>query len=272
MATAERDYYELLGVARDGDRGRDQEGLPEARARAAPRRLAGARRSGALPRGRGGVRGALEGRDAPALRPLRPRGPAARRLPAERLRLLATSPTSSPRSSATTCSAQPRRPRARRRRRRRGRDRARRGVHRRDADGRGRGRGRVRACGGDGAEPGTEPVTCPTCGGTGRCSRSRAASSASSCARRPARTAAAPAAWSRHPAPMCDGAGRALEEQELEVEIPAGHPRRPAHPAPGEGHAGAHGGLPGDVYVLGARRPRPALRARGQRHLLARST
>ena len=35
MATAERDYYELLGVERDGERRRDQEGVPEARARAA---------------------------------------------------------------------------------------------------------------------------------------------------------------------------------------------------------------------------------------------
>ena len=36
MATAEHDYYELLGVRRDADDADDQEGVPQARARAAP--------------------------------------------------------------------------------------------------------------------------------------------------------------------------------------------------------------------------------------------
>ena len=64
MATAERDYYELLGVAAGRERRRDQEGVPQARARAAPGRLQGAGRAGALPGRRRGVRGALQDRDA----------------------------------------------------------------------------------------------------------------------------------------------------------------------------------------------------------------
>ena len=83
MSTTQRDYYEVLGVSRDGERAGDQEGLPQAGARAASGRLGAPRRRGALPRGDRGLRGALEPRDAPALRPLRPRRAALGRLPAD---------------------------------------------------------------------------------------------------------------------------------------------------------------------------------------------
>ena len=72
----ERDYYEVLGVARDASDARDQEGVPAARPRAAPGRLGRARRGGALQGGRRGLRGALELRAAGGLRPLRARGAA----------------------------------------------------------------------------------------------------------------------------------------------------------------------------------------------------
>ncbi len=84
-----RDYYEVLGVGRDAERGRDQESLPPARAGAAPRRQR------PRPRGRGevqgggrGLRGPLRRRAPPDLRRLRARGPALRRIrPGRRLRL-----------------------------------------------------------------------------------------------------------------------------------------------------------------------------------------
>ena len=44
LMSTERDYYELLGVARDADDADDQEGVPPARARAASRRLRASRR------------------------------------------------------------------------------------------------------------------------------------------------------------------------------------------------------------------------------------
>ena len=86
MATTDRDYYELLGVPRDAD---------DATIKKAFRRLArelhpdvsdGAGRRGALPRGDRGVRGAVELRDARALRPLRPRRAPLGRLHADALR------------------------------------------------------------------------------------------------------------------------------------------------------------------------------------------
>ncbi len=55
------------------------------------------------------------------------------------------------------------------------------------------------------------------------------------------------------------GAGGALEERTLDVEIPAGIHDGQRIRLSGEGHAGALGGQAGDVYVRGpvsARRPR----------------
>ena len=104
-------------------------------------------------------------------------------------------------------------------------------------------------CGGDGAEPGTEITTCPTCNGSGRLQQvtrsvfgefvrtqtcptapARAAGSSSRAA-----SAAAPAASSR--------SGRST------VEIPPGIHHGQRIRLTGEGHAGLVGGRAGDVYV-----------------------
>ena len=47
-ASVARDYYAILGVRRDASAGRDQAGVPQAGARAAPRRQPGRRGAGAL--------------------------------------------------------------------------------------------------------------------------------------------------------------------------------------------------------------------------------
>ena len=79
-----RDPYEVLGVAARRRRDPDQEGLPQARARAAPRRQR-ARPSGRgeVQGGRGGLRDPLRRRSSRDVRPLRPRRPALRWLRAE---------------------------------------------------------------------------------------------------------------------------------------------------------------------------------------------
>jgi len=51
------------------------------------------------------------------------------------------------------------------------------------------------------------------------------------------------------PCTGCGGAGRTLEETELEVEVPAGIQDGQRIRIRGAGHAGASGGLPGDAYV-----------------------
>jgi molecular chaperone DnaJ len=105
-------------------------------------------------------------------------------------------------------------------------------------------------CGGSGAEPGTQPVRCPVCGGAGRvqqvsntvfgqfvraetCGRCRGAGRIV-----------------EHPCETCGGDGRVAEERKLTVEIPAGIHDGQRIRLGGEGHAGEPGARAGDLYVL----------------------
>ena len=65
------DFYALLGVSRDRGRGRDQEGLPQARDGVPPRPEQGARRRGEVQGDHRGLRGAPRSAEARRLRPLR---------------------------------------------------------------------------------------------------------------------------------------------------------------------------------------------------------
>ena len=104
-------------------------------------------------------------------------------------------------------------------------------------------------CEGSGAEPGTSPETCPTCGGAGRVQRVSQSMfgqfvQSSSC---PQCDGAGRVVES--PCERCDGLGRLLVERELEVDVPAGIHDGQRIRLRGEGHSGAHGGPPGDVFV-----------------------
>jgi molecular chaperone DnaJ len=113
------------------------------------------------------------------------------------------------------------------------------------------------ACNGTGAEPGTEPETCPTCGGAGRLQ-----SVSSSFLGQLVRTQACPECAGTGqviptPCSSCGGAGRVMEERTVEVEIPPGIHDGQRIRLSGEGHAGALGGRAGDLYVLVRVRPDP---------------
>src|SRR5258708_30827583 len=114
-----------------------------------------------------------------------------------------------------------------------------------------------KTCGGDGVEPGTQPLTCPRCEGTGRLhhvSRSVFGDFV--------RARACPECRGRgviveRPCPDCEGAGRTVESRELRVDVPAGIHDGQRIRVSGEGHAGALGGRAGDVYVLVRVKPDP---------------
>jgi len=113
------------------------------------------------------------------------------------------------------------------------------------------------ACDGTGAEPGTEPETCPTCGGAGRLQ-----SVSSTILGQFVRTQACPECGGTgrvipNPCSVCEGAGRVTEERTVEVEIPPGIHDGQRIRLTGEGHAGALGGRSGDLYVLVHVRPDP---------------
>jgi molecular chaperone DnaJ len=104
-------------------------------------------------------------------------------------------------------------------------------------------------CGGNGAEPGTEVVTCETCAGVGRVQHvSRSVFGEF------VRTAACPTCGGtgrriETPCRECEGLGRVLEERQLEVNIPAGIHDGQRIRLSGEGHAGELGARSGDIYV-----------------------
>jgi molecular chaperone DnaJ len=114
---------------------------------------------------------------------------------------------------------------------------------------------RCETCGGDGVEPGTEPLTCPRCEGSGRLQQvSRSVFGEF------VRTQTCPQCGGRgqvveHPCHECDGAGRLVRTRELKVEVPAGIHDGQRIRVSGEGHAGTFGGRAGDVYVLVHVRP-----------------
>jgi molecular chaperone DnaJ len=104
-------------------------------------------------------------------------------------------------------------------------------------------------CEGGGAEPGTTPITCGTCGGAGRVQQvSRSVFGefvrAQSCP-----TCGGSGRVSETPCRECVGAGRTTREKTLDVEIPAGIHSGQQIRLRGEGHAGTQGGPPGDLYV-----------------------
>jgi molecular chaperone DnaJ len=110
-------------------------------------------------------------------------------------------------------------------------------------------------CGGNGAAPGTSPVTCPGCGGAGvvqQVSRTVLGQIVRSgtCPRcdgagRVVET----------PCERCEGDGRTLEHEPLELEVPAGIHDGQRIRVRGAGHAGTLGGPSGDVYVTVRVRP-----------------
>jgi molecular chaperone DnaJ len=104
-------------------------------------------------------------------------------------------------------------------------------------------------CGGDGAEPGTNVVTCETCAGVGRVQHVTRSVFGEF-----VRTAACPTCGGtgrriETPCRECEGLGRVLEERTIEVKIPAGIHDGQRIRLSGEGHAGGLGTRSGDVYV-----------------------
>jgi molecular chaperone DnaJ len=112
-------------------------------------------------------------------------------------------------------------------------------------------------CEGDGAEPGTEVATCPTCEGAGRVQQV-----ARSLLGEFVRSHGCPTCGGRGrvvttPCRECNGAGRVLETRTLRVDVPAGIHDGQRIRITGEGHAGGGGARAGDVYVLVRVRPDP---------------
>ena len=104
-------------------------------------------------------------------------------------------------------------------------------------------------CSGTGAEPGSEIPTCTTCGGTGRLREVSRSVFGEFIRTQTCPTCSGSGRVIELPCEACNGAGRVLEERTLEVDVPAGIHDGQRIRLSGEGHAGTLGGRSGDVYV-----------------------
>ena len=110
--------------------------------------------------------------------------------------------------------------------------------------------GTCTTCRGTGAAPGSAPESCPRCGGAGRLQSVSASAFGQFIHTQACPDCGGTGAILRSPCPECEGEGRVVEERTLEVEIPAGIHDGQRIRLTGEGHAGVLGGRAGDAYVL----------------------
>jgi molecular chaperone DnaJ len=101
-------------------------------------------------------------------------------------------------------------------------------------------------CSGSGAKPGTQPVTCGTCGGAGRVR----ASSGFFSVERTCPTCNGQGQVIKEPCTACHGHGQVRENRKLNVRIPAGVDDGARIRLVGEGQAGTRGGPKGDLYIF----------------------
>lgn len=101
-------------------------------------------------------------------------------------------------------------------------------------------------CNGKGAEPGTEPLRCPDCNGTGEVRRQAGFFiNISTCPRCNGNGEIVTS-----PCHQCNGKGKTLEYRHLNVKIPAGVDDGNQIRLAGEGEGGTRGGPPGNLYVV----------------------
>ena len=101
-------------------------------------------------------------------------------------------------------------------------------------------------CHGSGAKPGTEPKTCPTCGGAGQVRMQQGFFSI----QQTCPTCHGSGKQITDPCNVCYGAGRVKSQKTLNVKIPAGVDDGDRIRLSGEGEPGTNGGPAGDLYVV----------------------
>ncbi|BAW79753.1 molecular chaperone DnaJ [Candidatus Nitrosoglobus terrae] len=100
-------------------------------------------------------------------------------------------------------------------------------------------------CNGSGAEKGTSPITCPTCGGHGQVRMQQGFFSLQQTCPR----CHGSGQIINTPCLTCHGEGRVRDHKTLSVKIPPGVNTGDRIRLSGEGEAGESGGSPGDLYV-----------------------
>jgi molecular chaperone DnaJ len=119
-------------------------------------------------------------------------------------------------------------------------------------------------CMGNGAEPGTAPITCPTCGGSGQVEQLRRSVFGTLMTAAPCATCEGTGQQITDRCSSCNGRGRKQEPGTVSVDIPAGVSDGMELRVGGAGNAGVSGGPSGDLYVALQVTPSPTFERRAQ--------
>ncbi len=109
---------------------------------------------------------------------------------------------------------------------------------------------RCDTCQGSGAEPGTTPITCPECNGSGQIRQMRQTFLGSMVTVTDCPRCSGGGKIVETPCHTCSGKGRMRETRSLNVNIPAGVSDGTQIRLSGEGEPGENNGPPGNLYVV----------------------
>jgi molecular chaperone DnaJ len=119
-------------------------------------------------------------------------------------------------------------------------------------------------CQGNGAEPGTAPVACRTCGGAGQVQAVRRSVFGTVMTASPCTACRGTGQGVLDPCEACFGEGRRRKQATVTIDIPAGVSDGMELRVAGNGHAGIAGGPAGDLYVGISVEPAEEFDRRGQ--------
>lgn len=105
-------------------------------------------------------------------------------------------------------------------------------------------------CEGKGMEPGTQMTNCSTCRGSGQIQQHQRTAFGTFTHVTACPKCQGQGSFAEHPCKSCKGKGRVNEKKSLKIRIPAGVDTGVRLCLNSEGDAGAHGGPPGDLYLV----------------------
>lgn len=105
-------------------------------------------------------------------------------------------------------------------------------------------------CGGQGAEPGSRPQVCQSCGGAGEVRRAQRSFFGQFITVAPCPTCKGEGSVIASPCRKCRGDGRVRMDREIPVQVPAGVATGQYMTLRGIGNAGSRGGERGDIHVM----------------------
>ena len=118
-------------------------------------------------------------------------------------------------------------------------------------------------CHGTGAQPGTSPKTCSSCGGSGRVTINQRSPFGVVQTQRTCDACHGRGKIVDNPCKKCGGSGKQRKNKTVDVTIPAGIKDQQILNVSGRGNSGTNGGPAGDLHVYVNVRPHPVFERRG---------